>query len=427
MKPALKSSIKSSIKSFSILILTLSSLSGLAAASPAQDLFDQATLFLDFYYNGFSSSTPRALTAKYASELRSACEPKGETCEYTVAIGVIQKLLKDLGDPHSNYYTPAQLEASRAARSGQGSSVLRIGLVTRQVEGSGERLVLDVVEASPAEVAGIKRGDRITAANGIILPSDTTENPKVISGLAGTGEPFKLAIKRAGTALEVEVQGKMLPVRAPSLRLISGSTYLLRIPDFLGPTVGARIHELVLEAQEKGATGLVVDLRDNGGGLATECLSGVGAFIGEVARVRETKLDRVTEGYRNGQLYRRDSKGRETITATLKRIARWEGPVTAMVNAGTGSCGEYFAADLQFSKRATVIGEATIGVGNTSTQILGLLDGSGLQITYAKSLQANGTPYPERVKPDLEIKDDLDLLSSTGRDQVLDAALARLK
>jgi carboxyl-terminal processing protease len=420
------------MKRLAILILTLSSLTGLnltglAAASPAQDLFDQASLFLDFYYNGFSSSTPRALTSKYQSELRTACEPKGESCDYATAIGVIQKMLQDLGDPHSNYYTPAQLEASRAARSGQGSSALRIGLVTKLVAGTGERLVLDVVENSPAEAAGIKRGDRITGANGTPLPVDETENGKVISGLAGTGEAFKLSIKRAGSPLEVEVQGKVLPVRAPSLRLISGGTYLLRIPDFMGPTVGARIHELVLEAQEKGATGLVVDLRDNGGGLATECLSGVGAFVGEVARVRETKLDRITEGYRNGQLYRRDSKGRESITATLKRVARWEGPVTAMVNAGTGSCGEYFAADLQIAKRATIIGEATIGVGNTSTQILGLLDGSGLQITFAKSLQANGTPYPERVKPDLEIKDDLDLLSMTGRDQVLAAALERLK
>jgi carboxyl-terminal processing protease len=420
------------MKRLALLILTLSSLIGLnltgfAAASPAQDLFDQASLFLDFYYNGFSNSTPRALTAKYQSELRSACEAKGETCDYATAIGVIQKMLQDLGDPHSNYYTPAQLEASRAARSGQGSSALRIGLVTKQVTGTGERLVLDVIENSPAEAAGIKRGDRITGANGSPLPVEETENGKAISGLAGSGEPFKLSIKRAGSPLEVEVQGKILPVRAPSLRLISGSTYLMRIPDFMGPTVGARIHELVLEAQEKGATGLIVDLRDNGGGLATECLSGVGAFIGEVTRVRETKLDRITEGYRNGQLFRRDSKGRETITSSLKRVARWEGPVTAMVNAGTGSCGEYFAADLQLSKRATIIGEATVGVGNTSTQILGLLDGSGLQITFAKSLQANGTPYPERVKPDLEIKDDLDLLSMTGNDQVLNAALERLK
>jgi carboxyl-terminal processing protease len=414
-------------KQLAVLILTLSSLSGLAAASPAQDLFDQATLFLDFYYNGFSSSTPRALAAKYQSELRTACEPSGDACEYPVAINVIQKMLKDLGDPHSNYYTPAQLEASRAARSGQGSSALRIGLVTKQVEGTGERLVLDVVENSPAEAAGIKRGDRITGANGMPLPVDEIENGKTISGLAVTGKAFKLSIKRAGNPLEVNVQGKILPVRAPSLRLISGSTYLLRIPDFMGPTVGARIHELVLEAQEKGATGLIVDLRDNGGGLATECLSGVGAFIGEVARVRETKLDRITEGYRNGQLYRRDSKGTESITTTLKRVARWEGPVTAMVNAGTGSCGEYFAADLQLSKRATIIGETTVGVGNTSTQILGLLDGSGLQITYAKSLQADGTPYPERVKPDFEVKDDLDLLSSSGSDQVLNAALERLK
>jgi carboxyl-terminal processing protease len=420
------------MKRLAILILTLSSLTGLnltglAAASPAQDLFDQASLFLDFYYNGFSNNTPRALSAKYQSELRNACQAKGEACDYATAIGVIQKMLQDLGDPHSNYYTPAQLEASRAARSGQGSSALRIGLVTKQITGTGERLVLDVVENSPAEAAGIKRGDRITAANGTPLPVSESENGKAISSLAGTGEVFKLQLKRAGNPLEVELQGKILPVRAPSLRPISGGTYLLRIPDFMGPTVGARIHELVLEAQEKGATALVVDLRDNGGGLATECLSGVGAFVGEVARVRETKLDRITEGFRNGQLYRRDSRGRESITTTLKRVARWTGPVTAMVNAGTGSCGEYFAADLQIAKRATIIGEATVGVGNTSTQILGLMDGSGLQITFAKSLQANGTPYPERVKPDFEIKDDLDLLSLTGRDQVLDAALERLK
>jgi carboxyl-terminal processing protease len=301
-------------------------------------------------------------------------------------------------------------------------------------------VVTDVVENGPAEAAGFVRGDRIVAVNGQPMPrvneslaentperqTQENENARAISKVVSTGEPVTLTVVRGGNArLEVNVQGKLFVTgRLPSLKTWSrapANVAVLRIPDFEGPTVGQVIHDLVRKAQASGIKALIVDLRDNGGGRSTECLSGVGAFVGPVLRLRESKRSKYPLAFRDGvvtqngfQLYQ------------LKTVSLWQGPVVALVNAATGSCGEYFAADLQYAKRGVVLGETTAGVGNTGTQFLGLLDGSGLQVTTERALHADGTPYQEAVTPDIAIKDDLDELARSGRDLPLERAVQTL-
>ena len=415
------------------------------AASPAQNLFDQAASYLELMYNGFSPVVIRDLTGKYRLELTQACANQVDTCPYPVAVGLIERMILEIGDKHTNYYSPDAYTAFQRSFSGQGAPTPRIGVVTRRVPGSTDRLVVDVVENGPAEAAGFLRGDRIVAVNGAALPSvnealeensperqtQEQENSRAISKVVSTGEPVTLTVLRRGTdRLEVQVQGKVFASgRLPSLKTAPGlpaGVVVLRIPDFEGPTVGQVIHDLVLKAQQDGAKGIIVDLRENGGGRSTECLSGVGAFVGPVARVRESRKTKREMGYRAGVVYQRDLQGLEFPLYRLKTVASWQGPVVALVNTASGSCAEYFAADLQFAKRGVVLGEKTAGVGNTGTLILGLLDGSGLQVTTERAIHPDGTPYAEAVTPDIAVKDDLDELAKSGRDVPLERAVQAL-
>ncbi|HWG84213.1 MAG TPA: S41 family peptidase, partial [Deinococcales bacterium] len=96
-------------------------------------------------------------------------------------------------------------------------------------------------------------------------------------------------------------------------------------------------------------------------------------------------------------------------------------------NVNSYSSSEYFAAALQQVKRGVVYGEITGGLGNTSSQTFNLIDGSAIQVTVGRStFSFGGPPYPEKVTPDVQLKDDLIELARTGRDLVLERAVQDL-
>lgn len=107
------------------------------------------------------------------------------------------------------------------------------------------------------------------------------------------------------------------------------------------------------------------------------------------------------------------------------QAAYWTGPVVVLVNERTASCAEYFTFDLQEGRQAPVIGQPTAGVGNTATVFLRLSDGSGLQITTSRAQRKDGSFYPERVTPTLNLSDDWYALAE-GRDLLLEKAVELL-
>ncbi|MCX7782237.1 MAG: S41 family peptidase, partial [Meiothermus sp.] len=224
---------------------------------------------------------------------------------------------------------------------------------------------------------------------------------------------------------EVEVRPRVISLRQlPSLSLRSDGVAVLRIPSFSGyQQVGPRIHELVRQAQAAGAKGMVIDLRNNGGGVLSECLVGAGAFVEETYRRLQDNLRASEQGYKEGYYYFR-SGGRDRPQYEVRAV-RWTAPVVVLVNERTASCAEYFTFDLQEGRQAPVIGQPTAGVGNTATIFLRLSDGSGLQVTTSRAQRKDGSFYPDRVTPSVSFADDWQALAE-GRDVMLEKAIELL-
>ena len=409
---------------------------GQALASPAQDLFDQAIYYLQFNYAGFSSVDLKDLERQYQVRLDRACATQGDNCPYAVATDIIALLIREVRDGHTNLWTAEELsEFGNATEGDFGQPEPGLGLSFVPVSRGGDVRVVEVFEDSAAGAAGVQRGDRVVAFNGRKLPTssenafynalhdlETKEAAVTLSVLRGDAQP-----------LEIQVRPRVFAYTGlPWMQLLPNGFVRIVVPDFdQFRKVGPKLHALVERLGRLSAKGVVVDLRDNSGGFATECLAGVSAFVPDVRRFSTSKHEKIENGFRAGTVYSKvlesgNGPGAEVVQYRLERPARWDGPLAVLVNENTGSCAELFAFDVQFARRGLVFGERTAGVGNTSTRFFGLIDGSALQITIAKSSRVDGTPYPERVTPDVLASDDWNEFTRSGRDLLLERAVVSL-
>ena len=394
---------------------------GLAVASPAQDLFDQAAYLLAINYGGFSSSTPKALVERYQLELDAACATQGDACPYATAHPVISRMLEALEDGHSGFLPAASFAQLSGLIYNRAEAGLGTGLYTVPAKRSASRIVLDVQPDSPAARAGLQRGDRIVAANNRALSSYGQDARAVLRGTSG---PVRVLVLRAGRSFTRTLEPQSLPPAPyPRLTVRDDGVAVLRLPSFLVADLGERVRALVREARARNAKGLILDLRDNGGGLVSEYVRVVGAFTSDPGRVFDSPnpLSRQVLQFRDGDVRT------GTLEAPAANPDRWAGPLAVLVNASSASASEFTAHDLQRYAKATVIGERTAGVGNTMTATFPLEDGSGLLITLARAVRPDGSPYPERITPDVAVPDDLEAINRSGRDPAMEAALEAVR
>lgn len=397
---------------------------GLGWASPAQDLLNEVSRLLGDYYGGFSQVRLQEIKQKYQEELEKVCAQE-VSCPSNKAYAVIQALVAEYADRHTRYFTPEDYAEIQRRLAGVSSSRPQLGVQLQVVPGLEGLLVVEVGAETPAEEAGLRRGDRILAINGESLPQAEGERMDFLRDRVTQGRLLKLTIQRAQARVELEVLPRIIPLRQmPTLSLRPEGVAVLRIPSFSGyQQVGPRIHELVRQAQMAGAQAMVIDLRNNGGGVLSECLVGAGAFVRETYRRLQDNLRVSEQGFKEGYYYLRFG-GRDRPQYEVQ-AAYWAGPVVVLVNERTASCAEYFTFDLQEGRQAPVIGQPTAGVGNTATVFLRLSDGSGLQITTSRAQRKDGSFYPDRVTPTLNFSDDWYALAE-GRDLMLEKALELL-
>ena len=394
---------------------------GLALASPAQDLLNEASRLLADYYGGFSQVRLQELRQKYQAELEKICAQE-VNCPSDKAHSVIQALVAEYGDRHTRFFTPEDYAEIQRRLAGGNSTRPQLGVQLQVVPGLEGLLVVEVLAETPAEDAGLRRGDRILAINGQALPQAEGERMEFLRERVAAGAPLSLTIQRIQQRLVLEVHPRIISLRQlPTLSLRPDGVAVLRIPSFSGyQQVGPRIHELVRQAQLAGAKAMVIDLRNNGGGVLSECLVGAGAFVKETYRRLQDNLRFSEQGFKEGYYYTWLA-GRDR-TQYVVQAAYWTGPVAVLVNERTASCAEYFTFDLQEGRQAPVIGQPTAGVGNTATTFLRLSDGSGLQITTSKAQRPDGSFYPDRVTPTLSFSEDWYALAE-GRDLMLEKAI----
>ena len=394
----------------------------LALASPAGELFREASFYLEFYYYGPARTPPQEVTARYRARLEQACLAQGEGCGLEVARPLIAQMLREMGDGHTYYLSPEDFRSALERFDGTTPARPLLGLQFGPAV-PGAVLVQDIVAGSPAEVGGLRPGDRVVGVNG--APPSSLEQ-------LSSDAPVRLQIARGDAArperLEVSLERRaVVPLDLPYAYSLptAPSVVVIRIPQFATyGQVGPRVHALVRQAQEQNAKAILLDVRNNGGGEETECIAAAAAFIGDYQIAMQSRLGRSPLGFREGATVGNDP--RDPRGYRIPAPALWRGAAAVLVNRQSASCAEIFAYLLQQAKRAWVVGERTAGVANTATDFFPLLDGSAVAITYVRTLGPDGLPLPDFVEPDLRVGDDPQTWLRTGRDPVIERALEGL-
>ncbi|AWN24459.1 protease [Deinococcus irradiatisoli] len=391
-----------------------------ATPSPAQEIFDEVNDLIQNQYGGLSTVDRAALARDYQTRLTAVCASDPSGCAAEKAFPVVTAEVTALGDEHTYFQNPDDFKDFMT--SATGGNRLQFGVRLAQLDGES-RLILDVIPGSASEAAGLRRGDVLKTID---------DQPYTYAGLKAAkeaGRQIMLGLERGGAPLTVAITSSESSSRdLPRLSFLPpsadqpGQVAVIRIPTFLaGGSVAQTVHDEVRSAQGQQASGLIVDLRGNTGGDLSECDGAVSAFVPSFTRLARTAQGDSRTVVRGGS---RLDNGR--VRSGVQSPALWTGPLTVMVDGSSASCSEFFAYELQYAKRATIIGEVTAGVGNTATRVFPLDSGAALQLTILNYAKPDGTPYPVRVKPDVSGVTDLAALGK-GTDTLLSAAVGTLK
>jgi len=309
----------------------------------------------------------------------------------------IPELLEALGDPNTQYLTAAEYTSlkNRTARSYSG-----VGLT---VEPSRAGLVVTSALRGPAREAGVRPGDTIIRIEG--RPAGRLTFDQSISLMKGEkGTVVHLRVRREdGHRVNYTVVRSDVAVPSLSSRLVRfagakiGYVKLLSFPD----SSAQRVNEATKALVDRGAKGVILDLRDNPGGLLTEAVRTTSVFLekGVVCTV--------------SGLHQEETVYEATGGAQFPRI-----PVTVLVNGGSASAAEIVAAALADNGRAVIVGKRTYGKASVQS-IRPLSAGRALKLTTATYLTPLGTDLAGHgIRPSVKVDND----PLTRRDEMVRAA-----
>ena len=327
------------------------------------------------------NSSLSGLEATLAS-FRSVLEEKymGEIDDEALIEGAIKGYVSALGDPYTTYYTKEEMDELMEETTG---NYVGIGIyMTLDLENNAI-YVVKPMEGSPAEEAGIQAGDLITKVDGKEYSGEELEQASnAIKGEEGT--TVKLEILRDGETQELEVERRKIVVSHIVEKKFDNVGYLL-IEDFDGGCA-KEFEEKYKELESQGIDRLIIDLRNNGGGVVDEAVS--------IADMLLDKDDTI--------LITKDKKGNEEITKS-EHNPTITMPVVVLTNGYSASASEILVGALQDNERATIVGTKTYGKG-VIQEVDRLNDGSGLKITIEEYYTPNKNEINKvGIEPDEEI------------------------
>ena len=320
-----------------------------------------------------------------------------------VRFAAINAMASSLHDCHTFFLNPVASDTVVSSREGKGSVGIGVELA------SVPPLVTEVIPGSPAALAGVRVGDRIASIDGAdasaMGPAAAFD---LINGVEGT--TVRLQLRRPGARAAIDVTMQRQRVVPPNIesRVLPGGIGYVRVREFIDGGIAAGLRDALAAFGAQGVTKWIIDIRDNPGGRLD--VDAISLFVKDGVIVRD---------------HGRDGKPQDT-RADGKALAVLR-PTVLLVNHGTGSVAEVFAAALQEYHAAYVIGATTNGcAGYTDLRPLG--DGSSLAVTTNVN-QGPRTGKPLNgvgVIPDEPVaRTSADI--AAGRDPQLDAAVAHLE
>ena len=309
-------------------------------------------------------------------------------------------------DPHSAFLDK---KAYRELREGTQGRFVGLGIEIAQSE-EGYIKIVSPIEDSPAYRAGIKAGDLITRLDGVAVQGlGIDEAIKKMRGEPHTKVTLTVMRKDAGAPLNFVITREEIKQKSVKAKMVEPGYAWLRISQFQEPTVDDMAAKIIdLYRQDPNLKGLVLDLRNDPGGVLQGAIGVAAAFLPKDAEVVST----------NGQLpdskqsflgrpefyaMRSDSDPLAKLPPAVKNV-----PMVVLVNTGSASASEIVAGALQDYKRAAIVGSQTFGKGSVQT-IRPLINDTAVKLTTARYYTPQGRSIQAKgIVPDYLVDENAD-------------------
>ena len=320
-----------------------------------------------------------------------------EVDDETLKEGAIKGYIEALGDPYTEYISKEDMEDYMDDTMG---NFVGIGVYMVKDTETNQIMVLSPIKNSPAEKAGIRPGDYIVEVDGNACTGDDFSN--ISNKIKGeVGSTVKLKIQRDGETLDFEITRENIKVNPVEGEVLEGNIGYIEFSSFDEGTA-EEFKNKFNELKSQGITSLIIDLRNNGGGIVDEALKIAGYTVD-----KGTTL-----------LYEVDKDGNETEEKSeVDKII--DMPIVILVNENTASSSEILSGALKDLGKAKIVGTKTYGKG-VIQQILTLADGSGLKITTEEYLTPNRTKINKvGIEPDetVELPDTVENILNVEREE----------
>ncbi|MDE7435007.1 MAG: S41 family peptidase [Lachnospiraceae bacterium] len=295
--------------------------------------------------------------------------------------GVYKGLFSGLGDPYSVYYTPEEYQEIMIDTT---ANYYGIGAALQQNKNTMEVTITRVYDDSPAYKAGLKAGDRIVMVEDI--EAVTMELSELVTHIRGEeGTSVHLQIVRDDEPMEFDVERGEVDIPTVEHRMLDDEIGYIEVVEFAQNTPGY-FQQAIEDLQAQGMKKMVIDLRNNGGGLVVAC---------------QQMLDMLLP---QGVLFYTEDKYGNRQDYTSEGSTYLDIPVAVLVNGYSASASEIFAGAVRDYGYATLIGTTTFGKGIVQN-VRQMEDGSAYKITVARYYTPNGDYiHGVGITPDVELE-----------------------
>lgn len=348
-----------------LIVIIIGAATVISKVQAANDLFSEMNVFLQVY---------QIIQAKYIEEVSPA----------TLITGAIEGMIGALDDPRSRWLDAEEWAEWNVQKEGEfGGLGMTVGIRT------GRITIVSTFEATPASEAGLKPGDVIESIDGVNTMDMTLDT--AVSKLRGqVGTTVTIEIQRASTPQTLELTLTRALIHLPNVesRLLSEQVGYVRIVGFTNENTAFDVEEALTGLRSKGAHSIILDMRDNPGGLLSEAIDVANQFLssGTIVSVRGRDAS-------NDSLFSAHPQG-EGVDL----------PLLVLINEGSASASEIVAGAIKDNHRGILLGERTFGKGTVQNAIP-LANSGALWLTTAKYYTPSGVCIDgEGIEPDIEIE-----------------------
>lgn len=307
----------------------------------------------------------------------------GEIDDNKLLVGAIKGMTNSLGDPYTVFKTPEEFQALIKESNG---NVTHIGITVAVKD--QQLVVVETVKGGPADKAGIIANDVIEKVNDVeVSGNDIDKAVALISTSNDTG--VKLTIKRANAGeIEIKLVGDTVKTEPVIGNMLNESIGYIRIKTFNDENTADNFKNTVDQLKSQGMKGLILDLRENPGGLLSQAVKVASQFIPKDKIITYT-IDKYDNRYDSLSIGG-DAEGM---------------PLVLLVNKNSASASEVVTGALRDYKAATLVGKTTFGKGITQLPIQLKDNIGGLKVTISKYYTPNGENIHNiGIKPDFEVE-----------------------